>query len=193
MTTTYTTSQAPYLLLVANLDGAAAPEAGIPAPKARTGFRLSHIQSIGLGSTMQGGTMVPTQTILGIVDVYADGAPTRPEATLTVVSNVFAGDSARLYVGPFVLVSYVHYIPGAGVAATATALAAAIDALPGYDAVAVGADVTVEGPVGALGVQLRFYAEYTGGEKNFDFVWPVVTSELGYLSNPPLSPPGILP
>jgi len=190
---TFTGSQAPYTLLVANFDRPAMPEKGINAHKIRTGFTMSAIQSFGGEDTMQGGTMVPIQTQFGLADIYAAGAPTQPTATLTVVSNVFAGDSAHLFVGPFTIVSNVHFTPGGGVNATATALAAAIDLLPGYAAVAVGPIVTVTGPVGALGVLLRFQAEYQGGEKNYTFTWPTMLGSLGYLSNPPISAPGVLP
>lgn len=186
-------SQAPFTILVANLDTPSMPEKGIPAGITRTGFRMSHIQALGKGQTMQGGTMVVVQTSLGLVDGYAAGAPTRPQAQLTVASNTFAGDSAILQVGPFALVSNVHFAPGGGVNATATALAAAITLLPGYDAVAVGAVVTVQGPAGALGDDLRLDAHYLGGEKNYTFVWPEKTGFLGYLSNLPLLSPGELP
>lgn len=186
-------SQAPYTLLVANLDRPAFPEKGINAHKTRTGFRMSAIQSLGAGETMQGGTMVPVGTQLGLIDGYADGAPTRPQGTVTVANNTFAGPSAMLRVGKYTLVSNVHFAPGGGVNATATALAAAITLLPGYDANAVGAVITVEGPSGALGDDLRLTAEYTGGAKNYTFSWPTQPGFLGYLSNDPLSGPGVLP
>lgn len=190
---TVTSSQAPYTLLVANLDRPAMPEKGINAHKTRTGFRMSAVQALGQGSTMQGGSQVVVQTGLGLINGYAAGAPTRPQGTVTVANNTFSGDSAFLRVGPFTIVSNVHFTPGGGVNATATALAAAITLLPGYDAGAVGAVVTVQGPAGALGGDLRLDASYRGGAKNYTLSWPSLQGFLGYLSNPPFSSPGVLP
>lgn len=186
-------SQAPYNILVANLDRPAMPEKGIAAHKIRTGFRLSHIQALGKGATMQGGSMVVAQTGLGLIDAYAAGAPTRPTGTVTVANNTFSGDSALLRVGQYTIVSNIHFAPGGGVNATATALAAAISLLPGYSALAVGAVVTIQGPAGALGDALQLSAEYQGGAKNYTLVWPHLQGFLGYSSNPPLSAPGVLP
>jgi len=190
---TFIGSQAPFTLLVANLDRPAMPEKNISARKIRTGFSLSHLQSLGQGTTMQGGSMVVVQTGLGLVDAYAEGAPTRPEGTVTVVSNTFSGDSAHLRVGQFTLVSNVHFTPGGGVDATATALAAAITLLPGYSALAVGPLITIQGPAGALGLDLRLEAEYLGGAKNYTLTWLHLQGFLGYVSNPPISAPGVLP
>ncbi len=185
-------SQASWKVLVANLSAASFPEKGIAADKIRTGFRMSVLQTLGVGPT-QGGSVVPNGAFLGIIDGYAAGAPTRPSATITVVDNTFAGDSARLYVGPFTLVSGIHFTPGGGVNATATAIAAAVSLLPGYTGGAVGAVVTVPGPAAALGDALRLNADYTGGNKNFTFVWPLLSGYLGYVSNNPIHPPEVLP
>lgn len=182
-------SQAPYTVLVANLDVSAMPERGINAHKIRTGFRMSPIQT--MGNELVGEAMSPLKTSLATFNAYADGAPTRPTATVTVANNTFSGDSARLFVGPYTIVSNVHFTPGGGVNATATALAAAVDALPEYTAAAVGAVVTVQGPIS--GLSLRFQAEYVAGNKNYSFSWPTNPGFLGYLSNPPLLGPVVLP
>ena len=90
----------------------------------------------------------------------------------------------RLLVGPFELVANRDFIPGGGAAATATALAAAIDALPGYTAAEVGADITVTGPLGAAPASLRFDATYRTSTANFTFTWTGVDGFLGYSDSP---------
>lgn len=176
-------SQPRFKILVANLSAPTSAK-GVPAPKLRAGFQMSMVPLLGRPQGMLGGTMATLRTVSGTYFDASAGIPVRPTAALEVVSNTFAGNSALLAVGPFTLVSHVHFVPGGGVAATATALAAAISALPGYTATPAGAVVTVQGPRGALGIQVQFSAKYTGGEANYRFTWPSVPGELGYTSTP---------
>lgn len=113
---------------------------------------------------------------------------------MSVVSDVFVGESASLFVGPFELISGIDFVTGGGAAATATNIATAISNLPGYDGVAVGIVVTVEGPRGQEG--LAFDAAYRGGERNFAFVYPDSSQDgvLGYgVGVNPIEPPTIIP
>lgn len=192
-----------YELLVANFSRpnpspgyGADPETSRPT-KIRSGFVFRHIQNMGLSSDLTNATRSPARSV--IVDtINAQMQPfdpnTRPNADVEVISDVFAGDSASLFVGPFELVSDRDFTTGGGFAATATAIADAIDNLPGYDGTAVGAVVTVEGPRGQLG--LPFNAAYRGGERNFDFTYPDTTQDgvLGYAPDVKAEePPTIIP
>ena len=128
---------------------------------------------------------------------YAPLPPTGlPTADFDVASNAFAGLSATLRVGPYEVVSNRDYAVGGAVAATAAAIGAAIDNLPGYSTVVAVANVTVSGPRGQVG--LRFDATYTGGAQNFTFNYPAGSQDgiLGYGPTPaasPIDPPTILP
>lgn len=183
-------AQPRFTILVANL-GTPTTAKGVPGERLRAGFRMSLTPSLGRPQGMLGGTMATVRCGTGSYFDAAQGAPSRPTATVEVVSNTFAGTSAKLYVGQYTLISGVHFIVGGGVNATATALAAAISALPGYTGNAVGAVVTVQGPLGALGIAVRFSAKYTGGDVNYSFTWPTVVGELGYTTSP-LAPAEIL-
>jgi hypothetical protein len=198
-----TTAQAPYTLLVANFSRptqsleTGSDTSEMPPTKTRTGFQFQPIQNIGLATDHTNATAVParsliTDTLLATMQPLDPNA--RPGATLTVASDVFVGHSASVFVGEFELVSDRDFVTGGGAAATATALAAAISALPGYDGTPAGADVTVLGPRGQL--RLNLDAAYRGGELNFTFAYLDTTQEglLGFgVGVKPEEPPVILP
>lgn len=190
-----TTSGPSYELLVANFSrpnpapGFGADPAISRPTKIRSGFIFRHIQNIGLSSDMTNATSSPargviTSTINAQMQPFAPNE--LPFADVEVVSDVFLGESASLFVGPFELVSGRDFVTGAGAAATAVAIGAAIDNLPGYSGAVAGAIVTVTGPGGQL--SLRFDARYRGGERNFEFTYPDSTQDgmLGF--TPGLSP-----
>lgn len=186
-----TYSQPTFQLLVANfsrpmpslLVGADPVVAG--PTKTRGGFVFGHVGSIGLIPTLAG---YAGSTVSNIVNVglnpFENIPPTRPTGSLTVASNTFAPGSATVYVGPFELVVYRDWTPGGGVNATATAIAAAITNLPGYDATAAVATVSVEGPLGAAPASLRFGASYRGLTRNFTLTYVGQNEFLGYTNSP---------
>lgn len=196
-----TTAQQKYQLLVANFSRPTqsliygSDTANMPPTKTRTGFEFQNIQNLGfatdhVSSTSDPARSVVTNTKLGTMDPFPPNDA--PMGDVEVVSDVFAGQSAILFVGPFELVSNRDFVTGAGAAATAANIEAAIDALPGYEATAAGTVITVTGPRGQVG--LRFYAEYSGGELNFDFTYLQEDRVLGFVQPAsPLDPPTILP
>jgi len=207
-----TTSGPSYELLVANLSrpnpapGFGADPATSRPTKIRSGFIFRHIQNIGLSSDLTNATSGParsviTQTLNAQMQPFEPSEP--PFADVGVISDVFVGESASLFVGPFELIAGRDFVTGAGTAATAVSIGAAVDNLPGYISLVGGSSVTVIGPRGQIG--LRFEATYRGGERNFDFTYPDSTQDgtLGFLPGdsperhptiiPPASQQGIAP
>jgi hypothetical protein len=198
-----TTSGPSYELLVANFSrpnpapGYGSDPAISRPTKIRSGFIFRHIQNIGLSTDMTNATSSPARSVITST-LNAQMQPFEPNqlpyADVEVISDVFVGESASLFVGPYELVSGRDFVTGGGAAATALTIEAAIDNLPGYSAVVVGAVVTVTGPGGQL--SLRFDARYRGGEKNFEFTYPDSTQDglLGFDPGfDPELPPTIIP
>ena len=108
-----------------------------------------------------------------------DSVPQRPSGVLEVLAVPISGtESPTLKVGPFELEAGRDYVPGAVVADTATAIAAAISNLPGYSAVPLLAVVFVEGPAGAT--ELAFDSIYASTVQTFSFTYTEVEGFLGY-------------
>lgn len=105
----------------------------------------------------------------------------------TVADNDFTTGITLLVLGEYQLIANVDYIPGVGVNATATAVAAAIARLPGFGATANGADVEVtwEGPID----EVDFYSIHYGIIENFTPFVPA-TGFLG-MGRPSISAPQI--
>lgn len=198
-----TTSGPSYTLLVANFSrpnpapGFGADPAISRPTKIRSGFIFRHIQNIGLSSDLTNATSGPARSVI-VSTLNAQMQPFEPNeapfADVEVVSAVFAGPSASLFVGPFELVSGRDFAIGGAVGVVAIAIGAAIDNLPGYSGAVAGAVVTVTGPRGQLGLQ--FDADYRGGERNFDFTYPDSTQDglLGFgVGLKPELPPTIIP
>jgi hypothetical protein len=196
-----TTDKHRYELLVANFSRptqsliTGSDTANMAPTKTRTGFLFQTLEVRGVATDHTNATYVPARSVvvhtrLGILDPFGGTPP--PRGTVTVASDTFAGTSASLFLGQFELVSGRDFATGGGVAVTATNLAAAINALPGYSAGAVGAVVTVNGPQGQDG--LRFDATYRGGDLNFTFTY---IAEDGVLSQGigqgPIDPATVLP
>jgi len=197
-----TTALPPYTLLVANFSRPTqsliygSDTSNMAPTKTRSGFVFQQIENLGFASDHTNGTATPARSLvvntkLGRLQPFAPNV--LPMGDVTVASDVFAGQSASLFVGQFELVSNRDYVTGGGAAATALALSVAISSLPGYSAVAAGAVVTVTGPGGQIG--LEFDASYRGGELNFTFTYPEDDDILGYnpLTDSPLDPPTLLP
>ena len=165
--------------------------------KVRTGFEFTHIQTLGFTTDHTQAGAARSVVVSTLQQEYEPALPTGlPTADLVVADNVFAGLSATIHLGPYELVSNRDFVPGAGVNATATAIGAAIDNLPGYSTIVAAATVTVSGPRGQVG--LPFFASYTGGNENFTFTYPAGSQEfiLGYGPTPadgPIKPPHIFP
>tara|TARA_Y100000310_G_scaffold194428_2_gene194434 strand:+ start:23941 stop:24501 length:561 start_codon:yes stop_codon:yes gene_type:complete len=82
----------------------------------------------------------------------------RPVGEVTVANNNFGTGRAILYVGDYEFIAGVDFLVGAAAANTATNLAAAISALPGWDAAAVGAVVTINAsPPGRIRFEVRHF------------------------------------
>lgn len=163
--------------------------------KIRTGFFFQPLEHYGFATDHTSATYVPARSLvvstrLGVMDPFPPNDA--PMGDVTVVSDTFAGQSASLFVGPFELVSNRDFVTGGGAAATATNIATAISALPGYSATPAGTTVTVTGPRGQVG--LRFDAVYRGGDLNFDFTYLQEDGVLGFTQPAsPIDPPTILP
>jgi len=190
-----TAAQPSYQLLVANFSRptpslltGADPITDGPT-KTRGGFVFAHVQelsfSLDLTQKNTASSVVVSSTNVGW-DPFKNNPPDLPTADVEVISDTFAGDSASILLGPFDLVSNRDFTTGGGVAATATNIANAINNLPGYGASAVGATVTVTGPVGQGPESIRFRAVYRGGTENFDFTWPRQDGFLGYPTVAPM-------
>jgi len=98
--------------------------------------------------------------VLGVLAIPA------ASGTFTVADNDFTTGRVELIIGKYKLLNYIDYTPGAGAAATATAIAATISNLPGYSASALGADVTVYYEAGPAN-QVDFKAIHYGSKTNF--------------------------
>ena len=190
------TAQKSFTLLVANLTRGSDPSrnSGGNPVKARTGFTFQHFPDVNRDSANDRGPKVENArtpgigTQMGVVHYTSAPVPVNATGTITVANNTFAVPAA-LYIGVFVLVTGEQYPVGAGVNATATAIAAAIDMLPGYSAAAVGAIVTVTGPAGPNGNAILFKAVYSGTVANF-----TLSPTTGHLTGgePTIGPPTIL-
>lgn len=121
--------------LVANQGAGGSPDKGAPfnAQTIRTAWS-SRNMSEGARRGFQG-SMVRTL-----------GTDYRPTMRVTVADNNFGTGACLLKVGDYVFQANVDYLVGALAANTATNLAAALDRIPGWEATAVGADVTFSYP-----------------------------------------------
>lgn len=185
------TAQPKFKILVANIDGAGDPSRGRNPVKIRTGFERQNLPEVARGenpSRVLDPSTPGLGTRQGLLDHTTPPVPVGAAGTVTVGDNNFTR-KARLYLGEFVLVSNEDYTPGGSTALTATALAAAIDALPGFAAAAVGSDVNITGPFGPNGNEVVLQAVYDGTVQNF-----TLSPSDGFLAGgePTIGPPTIL-
>jgi len=106
--------------------------------------------------------------------------------TLQVANNDFTTGRAVIVLGNFRLISNIDFITGGAPALTAIAIAAAIERLPGYDAVAVGPGVVIGYTAGPAD-EIDFKVEHYGTITNFT---PLVPAD-GQLAqgSPDIEPP----
>ena len=163
-------AQNSYTLLIANINGAGDPSKGSNPVKMRQVYHQQFFPEIGraLGeaSKVTSPSTPGLATRQGLVRYTTVPIPSSCIGAVTVVSNDFT-DKATLYVGSYTVTSDVDFTPGGTTALTATALAAAIDALPQFSASAVANVVTVEGPFGLEGNLEKFDASYKGSIVNY--------------------------
>lgn len=107
--------------------------------------------------------------------VVATTPPVGRSGSFTVADNDFSTGWVELFLGDYRLLSGVEYAIGLNVNATAANLAAAISAMPGFTASALGAVVTVvfNDPMG----EIDFRAVHRGSHTNFT----TFTPSTGYL------------
>ena len=187
------TAQAPHTILVANLEAGSDPSrnsAGNPV-KVRTGFVRQNLPDVSrdggdIWERSPSNQTPGTHTAQGLLTYTVADTPVRASCTITVVDNTFTLP-ATIVIGGFRLTSGVDYTVGGGVNATATNVAAAIDGLPTFSAVAVGATVTVADSYGPNGNNIPVQVLYTGSVQNFS-----VSSNYMAGGEPFVGPPTLL-
>ena len=166
-----TTGQPGYQLLVANFSGGGDPSHGRNPVKIRQEFIYQHFPEIpGHGTEFGAGTIAEktpgVRTMMGTLDYTTPLTPIPAAGTVTVVDNDFTAPSS-LMLSEFELTSGEDFTVGGAVGATATNLALAISALPGFTATALGPVITIVGPPGLDGNDVNFEALYAGAVANF--------------------------
>ena len=172
-----TTAQAPFKLRVANLAFGSDPSRGpIGNPvKVRSTFKTQFLPEIpGRGESFGDATQADATPGLRtlqwtLLENPTTGTPVLATGTLTVADNNFS-EPAYIYLGNYTLMSGSQFAVGGGAAATATNIAAAINACPGFSALAAGTLVTITGPAGPAGNTILFAATYEGTIQNFTLV-----------------------
>ena len=153
-------AQRPFTMLIANIRGGSDPslgETGNPVILRQTMTQqyFVEIPNRGPDTMVQGGGIKGLHNSAGAL---LTGASSASSGTITVDSITFSGPTS-IRLGQYVLVTDQQFAVGLTAAATATNLAAAIDALPEYSATAVGDDVNITGPTGPSGATTIFRAE----------------------------------
>lgn len=186
------TAQAPNMVLVANLEGSGDPSQGLNPTKIRTGFRKQGFPEIGRAADPGGSSDALTPgmgTRQGFLSYTTSPLPVSASATVSVDDADFTSQ-ATLLLGGFTVTSGDDFDATPGTADEfATRLAAAVDGLPGFAAVAVANEVTVTGPPGLRGNDVLFDVRYAGTVANYTLS-PTTGSLQG--GEPTLGPPEIL-
>jgi hypothetical protein len=161
-----------YQHLVANLRGGSDPSRGFNPEPIRREFRQQTFQEIPRSGDQHDESANPTRgpgttNYIGLVGYTTAPEPVGATAVFTVADNDFTVPSS-IIIGQFTLTSDVEFTVGGSAGATATAIAAAITALPGFTAAEVGPVVTVTTDfIGPTSNQIRFEAEHGGAIVNF--------------------------
>jgi hypothetical protein len=148
----------PFTVLVGNFPYGSDPTHNLPAFQAPTPSRQAATHQV----LTVGDNRVSAQNHIGLMV----GAPAVKTGTLTVADNDFSTGTAVLALGDFTLTSGIDYVIGGSVNATATNIAAAITTLPGFEATAVAADVTIDYTSGPADI-VDFRVVYYGTKTNF--------------------------
>lgn len=114
-----------------------------------------------------------------------DGDYSVQTAELEVADNDFTTGTAEIVLGEYTLISNVDYLVGGTTGATATNIAAAIDNLPQYSAIAAGSvvEITREPPL----ERVDFFVRHNGSITNFTNLVP--DARLMDSGSPDVSPP----
>lgn len=126
----------------------------------------------------KGGVGFSTDLIRGSLEYTTPELPVAGSVTVEVDNNNFSA-LATLSVGTHRLTSNSDYVVGGTDADTATNLAAAIDAIQGVSASAVGTTITVTGATGLQGLDFQVTALYRGSIQNFT-ITPLTGAEPSY-------------
>lgn len=147
-------------------------------------------QPVPLRQTMRNGYIVTgmqaNSSVPGQLGQQAPGQFAAKTAQFTVADNNFATGRVVVVLGEHKITNGFDYVLGGGVNATATAVAAAINRIPGYTAAAVAADVTInyhDGPVDVVEFRVIHY----GDRANFTPLVP----DTGFMATgvPQIDPP----
>jgi hypothetical protein len=141
----------------------------------------------GVGIGWVSGAVVKTQMVDADGVFTGDGNPTGSSINFTTGAITLDTTGAAPDVSTGISITYTATVSDADIA---TNLAAAIDGLPGFSAAAVAEVVTVTGPAGPDGNELRCSAVYRGTVQNYS-----ITPTNGFLGDglPRLGSPVILP
>jgi len=149
-------AQAPFTMIVATLTQGSDPSLG-PAGNpnvSRQTVTMQYFPEIpvpGGPNTNNIPSAKGVTTHLGNLAYPGAGGAVRATGTITVASATFQGPTSIL-LGEYIITSDEHYtVDPVSVNNTATALAAAIDALPEYAATPAGAVVSISGLIGPQG------------------------------------------
>jgi hypothetical protein len=163
------TAQPTYTLLVGHLSGGSDPSRGVAGNPdvIRETITYQYFPELGArghDSVLTDPKPAPgTDTKLGILD----GLPETALVSIEVIDNDFAAP-ATILLGSHKITSGIDYVVGGSLAATATAIAAAIDGLPGFEAAPpAGTSVSISGPPGPGGNEVVFDVLYDGAIENF--------------------------
>ena len=154
-------AQRPFTMLIANTTGGSDPsrgEAGNPVILRQTMTQqfFVEIPNRGPQTMVQGGGLKGLHNSAGGL---LTGATAASGGVVTVDSATFTGPTS-IRLGQYLLTTNEQFtVDPADTGNTATALAAAIDALTEYSASAVGDDVTIVGPSGPNANNIVFRAE----------------------------------
>lgn len=163
-------AQAPFTILVANIDGAGDPSHGRNPVKIRTAIQtqtFGEVSSQTYDESKVGDPQAPGLTPrTGLLDYTTAPVPVASHVTITVADNDFSF-AAVLYLGSYSITSGVDYAVGVDTDTTAAALAAAINALPAFTATALLSVVSVVGPTTTNANNMQFVALYRGTIANY--------------------------
>jgi hypothetical protein len=150
-----TGAQRPFTMLIANLKQGSDPSLGtVGNPvKMRSTCTFQLCPEIaGRGPVTDSAGL---STLRGNITYPSSGGPVASSGKVTVATVAFAGPTT-LILGQYRLTTDEDFVVDASTSTTATNLAAAIDALPGYTGSASTDDVNITGPVGPDGNEIAF-------------------------------------